>query len=131
MTLKEILAANPEAQAEIDKLVAEAIGKVKAAVAKVRPLLVSGKYNANPAIMGLGFDAIEGTKSLDAFEVVVSMEDAAAEKAKQKAAEQETPPDTHQIDAGITDAGKAAADEVLATMNKIRASQGQKPLASL
>ncbi len=127
-TLAELLAENPSAKAEHDKIVATARtegataakDQMKAVVDRVAPILKSPEYSE--AVKGCGVKAITGEGTVAAFEAVVVMADETLELAKAEAAKiesaklKETPGASGDK---LTDAEAAAAlkqkkDDVLA-----------------
>ena len=95
-TLAELLAENPSAKAEHDKLIAKARtegatgakDEMKEVIERVAPILKSSDYSE--AVKACGVKAITGEGTVAAFEAVVVMADETIEKAKAEAAKKET-----------------------------------------
>jgi ATP-dependent protease ClpP protease subunit len=96
MTLEELLAANPTAQAEFEAAIGKARTEgetaakdwMKALVAKVSPIITSDKYDDK--VKAFGIDVITGEKTIDGFEAIVFMKDQELEAAASDAAQSET-----------------------------------------
>ena len=93
-TLTEFLASNPNAKTELDALVASArtegqeVANTRAE--KVGKILASEAYKTNAIIQAKGVECLSGKISLEAFEMIVSAADAAAQQVKLEASKSGT-----------------------------------------
>lgn len=117
MTLAELLAANPSAQAGYDAAIAQARSEgevsardeMKAVIAKVSPFLTSASYDAD--VKEAGIKAITGEGHIATFETLATIADRDLEKAKAKAAEEEEGEETPPGGGEGLEAGAAYADK--------------------